>query len=320
MTESVDGTRDKDHRPEEVDRAYNESKSSDAKKTQRDWTDNFGSITTFIASVIIGGAGVWSSHIYNSAQVEVKRLEIREEEERKDREEVRHSQVELAEALDKYAHYIFSSNVKERQFGYSLFSSLGQTDIALKIGELGSDPAALKLAELQVNSKDPSIRQQANQTRSTAGEAFIKQVQSSLCLAEPDGLLNPLTIQAIQSYLRGASRPVPENIDPLASSIQPDLADAVNAVQNCKEMGFKNAYEVGAFGVSSEDSADNIKEVQRNLNRVLKQKRSDLVISETGKFDSQTREAIREFRRLNSLSEGDEIDLQVDKLLASPLR
>jgi hypothetical protein len=95
MTESVDGTRDKDHRPEEVDRAYNESKSSDAKKTQRDWTDNFGSITTFIASVIIGGAGVWSSHIYNSAQVEVKRLEIREEEERKDREEVRHSQVEL---------------------------------------------------------------------------------------------------------------------------------------------------------------------------------------------------------------------------------
>jgi hypothetical protein len=85
----------------------------------------------------------------------------------KDREETRHNKVELTEALDKYAHYVFSKEQKEREIGYALFTALGFPEVALKIGQYTADTAVTKLAEIQTNNPDEIIRIQAAKTLAT---------------------------------------------------------------------------------------------------------------------------------------------------------
>src|SRR5215472_9496552 len=109
--------------------------STSSSKEGQNWWDRVGSITTFISSVIIGGAGVLATHLYNEAQLSLKReeiagqLELKKKEIEgqlalKDREESRHTKVELTQALDKYAHYMFSNDPEQREFGYNLFTQL----------------------------------------------------------------------------------------------------------------------------------------------------------------------------------------------------
>jgi len=100
-------------------------------------------------------------------QLKLKEKELNGQLALKDREETRHNKVELTEALDKYAHYVFSKEPKEREIGYALFTALGFPDVALKIGQHTADAAVTKLAEMQTNNPDETIRSQAAKTLAT---------------------------------------------------------------------------------------------------------------------------------------------------------
>jgi hypothetical protein len=116
-----------------------------------------------------------ATHLYNEAQLSLKKaeiegqLELKKEEidgqlTLKEHEESRHTKVELTQALDKYAHYMFSNDPQQREFGYNLFTQLGYPEIALKLARTTGDEAVRKVAESIATSSDPAIRSEATQT------------------------------------------------------------------------------------------------------------------------------------------------------------
>ncbi|MGT2439133.1 hypothetical protein ACU4GH_28980 [Bradyrhizobium betae] len=86
------------------------------------------------------------------------------------------------------------------------------------------------------------------------------------------------------------------------------LRDAAEVVPDCKAAGFRNAYEVGAFGVgnATKTAGDRITELQTQLRVAVK----------NGKLDAAARAAIAKFRVDNKISGvGDEVDRSFMKQL-----
>ena len=153
--------------------------------------------------------------------------------------------------------------------------------------------------------------------RPTAGSEFIRQVQLALFVPKKDGVLGGDTVQAIQTYLQAKGKSVPKNIDAL--SLQPVLQDSIDDVGDCRKKGFKNAYEVAAFGVPAEHTEHRIETLQKNINALFtEQNEPGKIITVTGKLDPKTRTAISQVNQLLSLPEGDEIGSELN--LASTLR
>ena len=147
--------------------------------------------------------------------------------------------------------------------------------------------------------------------RPTVGPEFIRQVQLALCVPKKDGVLGGDTVQAIQTYLQAKGKSVPKNIDAL--SLQPVLQDAIDDVGDCRKKGFKNAYEVAAFGVPADHTEHRIETLQKNINAFFtEQNEPGKIIIVTGKLDPQTRTAISQVNQLLSLPEGDEIGSELN--------
>lgn len=152
--------------------------------------------------------------------------------------------------------------------------------------------------------------------REDVTSTFVRQIQAALCVEPINGVLGDSTRHAIQDYLRGRNKHVPDQIDPLDPVLHTLLADAVDDVGDCRAGGFKNAYEVGGYGVPSDRTASKIKTLQKNMAEELKARGSALTIEQTGKFDSQTRKAISELRpALVPGTAGDYLDGSLDAQL-----
>jgi hypothetical protein len=139
---------------------------------------------------------------------------------------------------------------------------------------------------------------------------LISQVQLALCVPN-DGVLGGDTVQAIQTYLKAKGKSVPKNID--ARSLQPILQEPIDDVGDCRKKGFKNAYEVGAFGVPATHTEHKIQTLQKNINAFFAEQKvtgKDIIV--TGKLDTQTRTAISQVNQLLSLPEGDEIGSELN--------
>jgi len=144
-------------------------------------------------------------------------------------------------------------------------------------------------------------------------KAFITDVQATLCVADVSGVADEPTTAAIRSYLQGRKQIVPEKIDPTSPRLRVSLQAAIDDVGNCSSAGFKNAYEVGFFGVPAATSGSRIAQFQMAIDRYLKSRQN---LPLTGKLDARTRSAIAEIRRMTGTS-GDEVDSQLVKLVLS---
>jgi len=144
--------------------------------------------------------------------------------------------------------------------------------------------------------------------------SFIARVQSALCV-DKTGAIRESTNTAVRSYLLGMRRNVPENIDLNSPELQPSLQAAIDDVGNCTTAGFKNAYEVGRFGVPGASSSSRIMRFQERLNDALRQLSAPISVAPTGKLDGQTRLGVTEFRKINGRPGGDEIDEDLFKLV-----
>lgn len=145
-------------------------------------------------------------------------------------------------------------------------------------------------------------------SRQTTQTAFVRQVQAALCVSQPDGIVDDSTRKAIQMYLAAKNQKTPDPIDPLDPVLRTRLQKAVDDVRDCSREGYRNAYEVGLFGVPSELKSNRIKDFQKKIDEFLKKKGSGITIVQTGKFDQQTRNGISEVRRLTTGTNGDQID------------
>jgi hypothetical protein len=99
----------------------------------------------------------------------------------------------------------------------------------------------------------------------------------------------------------------------------PQLLQNVSASGDCKKNGFKNAYEVGRFGVTSDQSqaqaTESIDDLQNLLRAKLGLSKNDLT---SGKLDGPTRKAIVDFRNKTNPGVPTTSD-QVDSKLMSDL-
>jgi hypothetical protein len=155
--------------------------------------------------------------------------------------------------------------------------------------------------------------------------AFITNVQTALCVPAT-GEADAPTIAAIEAYLKAQKKTVPNPIVPASAALSPILQKAIDEVGSCSTLGFKNAFEVGRYGVPEASRENRIKTLQRRLADFFAAKNAEnptapvtrVVVPQNGKMES-TREGIKEFRRLVPNSgTGDELDSAVlAKILAS---
>ena len=89
------------------------------------------------------------------------------------------------------------------------------------------------------------------------------------------------------------------------------LQNVSAGIGDCKKKGFRNAYEVGRFGVTSDQPATQATESIDDLQNLLRTKlgltKADLT---SGKLDAATRQAIIDFRKKSNIdtSLGDQVD------------
>jgi hypothetical protein len=167
-----------------------------------------------------------------------------------------------------------------------------------------------------VRARDPlPVRQFPDKV--AVGTAFITNVQLALCVPTANGIAGESTIAAIRQYLQAIPKPVPETIDPTSAELRPTLQKAVSEVRECNTLGFKNAFEVGRYGVAQSGAQKSITRLQNRMSAFLAVLQSAVTVQPTGKFDEQTRAAIREIRRLTGTT-GDQIDAPLAaKILAA---
>ncbi|UUO27249.1 MULTISPECIES: hypothetical protein [Bradyrhizobium] len=148
------------------------------------------------------------------------------------------------------------------------------------------------------------------------GTAFITSVQVALCVRNANGQADPATVAAIRSYLEAIPVIVPDPIDPTSPTLRPVLQRAVSDVRECNTLGFRNAFEVGRYGVAKSGADKSIRRLQAKIAEFLKNRQSQVTVQQTGKFDDQTRKAIGAIRALTGTT-GEEIDKALaEKILA----
>jgi hypothetical protein len=159
-----------------------------------------------------------------------------------------------------------------------------------------------------VRARDPLPKSDFSKVREPAREAFVTNVQQALCVPNVTGTVDPPTITAIQIYLKAQKKTVPDSIVPASAALSPILQKAIDDVGACSTFGFKNAFEVGRYGVPADNRVKRIKTLQRKLADFLAQKQSQVTVPQSGRMED-TRLGITEFRRLDgTLGTGDELD------------
>jgi hypothetical protein len=142
-------------------------------------------------------------------------------------------------------------------------------------------------------------------------KVFDTRLENSLCV--------PLTRQdkeeAVRDFFAGRGL-VRSTAKPPIRSIKdtnvPQLLQNVAAsIGDCKKKGFRNAYEVGRFGATSDQSAlqasESVGDLQNGLRAKLGLTAADLT---SGKLDQATRKAIVDFRNKKDIDKsfGDQVD------------
>jgi len=120
----------------------------------------------------------------------------------------------------------------------------------------------------------------------------VTEFQAVLCLPL-DGQAGPELFKAAGNLIAGIDGGSVPKLSKISKRTESKLRRAQNSVPDCRKAGFMNAYEVGAFGVSSGalNPADRIKELQKLLG-----------VTQNGNLDPATRQAVARFRRDNGIN------------------
>jgi hypothetical protein len=146
---------------------------------------------------------------------------------------------------------------------------------------------------------------------------YIQQIEAALCIKPASGKLGPAgsaARAAIRDYLVAQNQKIPtDKTDTLDRTDGINLERAANIIVNCSNTQFKNAYEVGAYGIPAAQTTNRITILQQNLNKWL-EKNGLTKLTVTGKLDAPTRAAIAKVHEVEHISPvyaADQVDLGV---------
>jgi len=166
------------------------------------------------------------------------------------------------------------------------------------------------------SARAPMQKTDFSETKKKFIPSFITDIQLALCVPTVDGVAGGTTLAAVRDYLQAIPRPVPNPIDPTSTALRPILQKAVSEVRDCNALGFKNAFEVGRYGIADIGVQKSIAALQQKIAGLLLTLKSTVVVKSNGIFDEQTRVGIREIRRLTGTT-GDQIDAALaERILA----
>jgi hypothetical protein len=77
----------------------------------KDIWDKLSTLTTLISSVVIGGAGVAATYLYNNRELEIKHIEKQEEEGRLQNQAAAANQVQTVKQLEELFKLVPSDNM-----------------------------------------------------------------------------------------------------------------------------------------------------------------------------------------------------------------
>lgn len=145
-------------------------------------------------------------------------------------------------------------------------------------------------------------------------------LEKSLCMPQTGQIKD----EAVRDFLAGRQLVSQSTKPPITSksidnfNIDQALENISASIGDCKKMGFRNAYEVGRYGVASDQSklqaAENVGDLQNGLRTKLGMTPADLT---SGKLDDATRQAIVKFRTAKNV--GKPLGGQVDEKLLTEL-
>jgi Glycosyl hydrolase family 46 len=127
--------------------------ASPVPKAGKDIWEKLGTFSTLFSSVILGAVGLFATQVYNQHQLAQQRQDSLEK-----------ARIERAQVLDRFWHYVVSTEPREREFGYAMFAYFDQADLALKLIALKKDQAGTAVVESLKQSSDASVRSAALQT------------------------------------------------------------------------------------------------------------------------------------------------------------
>jgi hypothetical protein len=145
----------------EVARLSEAAKAAPPAPPKKDIWERLSTLSTISSSLILGLVGLVATNIYNDRQLDQQRLENERTNALKQAESESHARIEQAQVLDKFLHYVVSNDQQQREFGYAMFASLGEGELALRIITFRKDPAGVQLAQGLKNSSDPATREAA---------------------------------------------------------------------------------------------------------------------------------------------------------------
>jgi len=179
------------------------------------------------------------------------------------------------------------------------------------------NPEAVRTATI-VRSRDP-LPERRFPDKPVVIKGFVTNVQLALCVPTVTGVVSDATIAAIREYLQARGNvQIPATIDPTSTALRPSLEAAISDVGDCNALGFRNAFEIGRYGVPSTNREKRIMTLQRKMAAFLAILKSDVTVQQTGRLDDQTRAGIKEIRQKTGATAGDQLDASVlAKILAA---
>jgi hypothetical protein len=142
-------------------------------------------------------------------------------------------------------------------------------------------------------------------------KVFDRRLENSLCVPQTGQARE----EAVRDFFVGRSLVLPTANLPIKNipkvNVPQLLQNVAASIGDCTKKGFRNAYEVGRFGVTSDQpilqATESVGDLQNGLRAKLGLTTADLT---SGKLDVATRKAIVDFRNKNDIDKsfGDQVD------------
>jgi predicted negative regulator of RcsB-dependent stress response len=130
-------------------------------KQGKDIWDKLSTFSTLFSSAILGLVGLIATNVYNNRQLARQALEDQRANELKMQESTTRGRIEQVQVLEKFMRYIASQDPREREFGYAMFASLGQAELALRLITFTKDTAGTQVAQTLSESPDQNLKKAA---------------------------------------------------------------------------------------------------------------------------------------------------------------
>jgi len=150
------------------DRAIHKTGSS-----EKDIWDKVAALTVPFVTFVVGALGTYATYSYNASSLAERRAEavsqLAQQKIQADRDHDLRAQndqnqrlIAQSQSLQQLFTYVSSADPQKREFGYAMFTAMGQGELAARLIAAKQDKAGLTVLKSMASADDPKLREVAN--------------------------------------------------------------------------------------------------------------------------------------------------------------